>query len=132
MKKIVSLLLLLVYMLSIPGIAYSLHFCGEKLSSFSYTVAEKKTCACKQTKTQEETPAKDCCEDQQVDLSAENSKAASFDFKLATPTYSLLSTFFIDFFFGFADKNISVFSADSSPVTSLKVPIYLLHRYFRI
>jgi hypothetical protein len=119
-------------MLSIPGIAYSLHFCGEKLSSYSYKVAEKKSCACKQAKTQEEVPAKDCCDDQQVSLSTENSKVSTFDYKLGTHAYSLLSTFFIDFFFKFLDNEIAVFPTDASHLSSLKVPIYLLNRHFRI
>lgn len=134
LKKIVSVLLLLVYMLSIPGVAYSLHFCGEKLTSYSYKAPEKKSCVCKPSKTGQKTPAPEskCCEDQQVQLSTENSKVSSFDFKLSAPAYNLLPLFFLPFLSRLIYSCELAFWPETSHTYALKVPLFLLNRYFRI
>ncbi|MDO1449226.1 hypothetical protein Q0590_23315 [Rhodocytophaga aerolata] len=134
MKKNVSILLMFVYLLSIPGLAYSLHFCGEKLTSYTFKSAEKKSCVCNQAKTQQENPpaASDCCDDQQVDLSTDNKQASSFDFKLGAPAYTLLPLFFLQLISGLLYSYEAAFFPDTTHTSSLKVPIYLLNRYFRI
>jgi hypothetical protein len=121
-------------MLSLPGVAYSLHFCGEKLTSYSFKAPEKKSCVCKQSKTGQGTPAaeNDCCNDQQVQLSTENSKASSFDFKLGVPVYSLLPLFFLPFLSRLLSSYELTLWPETFRTNALKVPVYLLNRYFRI
>jgi hypothetical protein len=122
-----------VYLLSIPGLAYSLHFCGEKLTSYTFK-DEIKSCVCKQAKAQQEIPpaSSDCCDDQQVDLTTDNSQASSFDFKLGAPAFHLLPLFFLQFLSILLYPYEVAYSSDTSHTSSLKVPIYLLNRYFRI
>ncbi len=44
MKRPLSFLLLLVYLLSSPGLAYSLHYCGQELTGVSVGAETPKSC----------------------------------------------------------------------------------------
>jgi hypothetical protein len=43
-KRPLSFLLLLVYLLSSPGLGYSMHYCGQKLTGFSVLAETPKSC----------------------------------------------------------------------------------------
>lgn len=87
MKKFVVFLLLPLYLLSVPGLAYSLHFCSEKLTSFSL-VGQKpqKSCPCKKSPS-----PSDCCDDKQVSEKTDESRHTAHSFKLDGPKLGLLT-----------------------------------------
>jgi hypothetical protein len=123
-----------VYLLSGTGMAYSLHFCGEKLTSYTYQAAEKKPCSCKRSEATQSASASDnsCCSDQELQLSSENSKTSGFDFKLGAPAFHLLPAFFLQLLSVLLYSHGYAFSTDTSDAPYSKVPIYLLNRYFII
>lgn len=78
MKRFVSLFLLLSYLLSSPGLVYSMHFCGQSLTQVS--VAKQAHCCCPVPKK----PA-GCCHDQKVSSTLKDVKLTTAQFKLQAP-----------------------------------------------
>jgi len=76
LKRFLSLFLLLSYLLSSPGLVYSMHFCGQTLTEVS--VAKEAACCCP-------LPAKKpagCCHDQKVTSTLKDVKLTSAQLKL--------------------------------------------------
>jgi hypothetical protein len=127
-KKAISLFLLSVFLLSVPGLAYSLHFCGEMLMKSGISAEAKKACVCDKQQSED-----DCCKDQQVDLSVDDSKQSAFDYKLDTPKLTLLSAVVPQLLlqlFAPTFKHSSFFELTDIPI--LKVPVYLFIGSFLI
>lgn len=74
-KRFLSLLLLLSYLLSSPGLVYSMHFCGQKLTEVS--VAKEAACCCPVPKK-----PTGCCHDQKVTSTLKDVKLNSAQLKL--------------------------------------------------
>lgn len=82
MKRYVSLFLLFSYLLSSPGLVYSMHFCGQALTAVTVTPDADKHCCCQDTGT----PDCGCCHDQEVVSAAKDLKlTASHHFLLQAP-----------------------------------------------
>jgi hypothetical protein len=60
MKKIFSIILMLLYIIPAVGVNVKFHYCGGELSSVSHRLLETKSCLCNPNKMK-----KGCCEDKQ-------------------------------------------------------------------
>ena len=82
MKRYVSLFLLFSYLLSSPGLVYSMHFCGQALTAVTVTPDADKHCCCQDM----DTPDCGCCHDQEVVSASKDLKlTASHHFLLQVP-----------------------------------------------
>lgn len=75
MKRFASLFLLLSYLLSSPGLVYSMHFCGDTLTEVSVT--REAACCCPVPKK----PA-GCCHDQKLRSTLKDVKLTTAQLKL--------------------------------------------------
>lgn len=133
MKKAISIFLLSVFLLSVPGLAYSLHFCGEMLKKSGITSQVKKSCACSKKQSGEKQSEDHCCKDQQVKLSLDDSKQSSFDYKLDAPKVALLSAVVPQLLLQlFAPTFDYSSSTEHEDIPILKVPVYLFIGSFLI
>jgi len=127
-KKLVVLLLLPLYLLSVPGLAYSLHFCGKKLTSFSFAQKNKKSCPCKKAQS-----PSDCCDDQQIDSKIDESRQTATAFKLDAPKVGVPTALLPHFLARlFAQSGSRAFYPELAFVPLLKIPVYLRLGVFRI
>ena len=78
MKRFASLVLLLSYLLSSPGLVYSMHFCGQVLTEVS--VAKEAACCCPILKK-----PTGCCHDQKVTSTLKDVKLNNAQLKLPVP-----------------------------------------------
>ena len=74
-KRFLSLFLLLSYLLSSPGLVYSMHFCGQVLTEVS--VAKEAACCCPVPKK-----PTGCCHDQKVTSTVKDVKLTTAQLKL--------------------------------------------------
>ena len=81
MKRFVSLFLLFSYLLSSPGLVYSMHFCGQELTAVSVRQDGDTHCCCRDTGK----PAGRCCHDQKVSSKLKDIKLSAAHFKLTAP-----------------------------------------------
>lgn len=80
MKRLTGFLLLVAYLLASPGLVYSLHLCGEQVTSVSLSAAGEPTdCCAGLTK-----PKKSCCHNQQVSSTLKDVKLTTAQLKLPT------------------------------------------------
>lgn len=128
MKKIVSLFLLSVFLLSVPGLAYSLHFCGEMLIKSGMATDAKKSCVCDMPQASD-----DCCKDQQVSLSVDDSQQSLVDYKLDAPKIILLSAVIPQLLLKILSPSFQNFPFSHHPdILISKVPVYLFIGCFLI
>jgi hypothetical protein len=129
-KKLVVLLLLPLYLLSVPGLAYSLHFCSKKLTSFSLARKAHKSCPCKKAQSP---AAADCCDDQQVDTKTDDSLQTAAAFKLDAPKLAVLTALLPHFLARlFVLSHTHASYLDGAFVPLHKLPVYLRIGAFRI
>lgn len=81
MKRFISLFLLFSYLLSSPGLVYSMHFCGQELTAISVKQDGDTNCCCRDTGK----PAGRCCHDQKVSSALKDIKLSAAHFKLQAP-----------------------------------------------
>lgn len=81
MKRFVSLFLLFSYLLSSPGLVYSMHFCGQELTAVSVKQDGDTNCCCRDTGK----PPGRCCHDQKVSSALKDIKLSAAHFKLQAP-----------------------------------------------
>ncbi|WP_201982602.1 HYC_CC_PP family protein [Hymenobacter rubidus] len=81
MKRFVSLFLLFSYLLSSPGLVYSMHFCGQELTAVSVAQGSDTHCCCQDTGK----PASGCCHDQKVSSALKDVKLSAAHFQLQAP-----------------------------------------------
>ncbi|GAB2845613.1 HYC_CC_PP family protein [Hymenobacter ruber] len=81
MKRFVSLFLLFSYLLSSPGLVYSMHFCGQQLTSVTVAQDGDTNCCCQDAGK----PAGRCCHDQKVSSALKDIKLSAAHFKLQAP-----------------------------------------------
>lgn len=80
-KRFVSLFLLFSYLLSSPGLVYSMHFCGQQLTAVSVKQDGDTNCCCQDTGK----PAGRCCHDQKVSSALKDIKLSAAHFQLPAP-----------------------------------------------
>ncbi|MBO3272091.1 HYC_CC_PP family protein [Hymenobacter defluvii] len=81
MKRLTSLFLLFAYLLSSPGLVYSMHFCGQSLEGVSIKQQIPRSCCCQAMRA----PARGCCHDQVVTSSVKDVKLTTSGVKVAAP-----------------------------------------------
>jgi hypothetical protein len=81
LKRYVSLFLLFSYLLSSPGLVYSMHFCGQALTAVTVAPDADKNCCCQDTGA----PDCGCCHDQEVVSAAKDLKLTTTHFLLQAP-----------------------------------------------
>lgn len=81
MKRFAALFLLFSYLLSSPGLVYSMHFCGQELTAVSVAQDGDTNCCCQDTGK----PAGRCCHDQKVSSALKDIKLSAAHFKLPAP-----------------------------------------------
>ena len=81
MKRFVSLFLLFSYLLSSPGLVYSMHFCGQEMTAVSVAQGGDTNCCCQDTGK----PAGRCCHDQKMSSALKDIKLSTAHFQLPAP-----------------------------------------------
>jgi hypothetical protein len=130
MKKFISIIFFLAYFVSSTGATIQLHYCMNKLVSFSLSGKEKSECGkC----GMEKKGHKGCCHDENKFLKIEKDHAVSvlsFDFA------KRLSSHFKPI--GFSQAPIYILkpsvtqTSNHAPPGTLNVPLYLSNSVFRI
>jgi hypothetical protein len=80
-KRLVSFFLLFAYLLSSPGLVYSMHFCGQRLTAVSLQADGKRNCCCETMRN----PGCGCCHDQLVTSSVKDVKLTTTQVLVAAP-----------------------------------------------
>jgi len=80
-KRLVSFFLLFAYLLSSPGLVYSMHFCGQSLTAVSLEQGGKRNCCCDTMRA----PACGCCHDQVVTSSVKDIKLSTLQVQVSAP-----------------------------------------------
>lgn len=81
MKRFVSLFLLFSYLLSSPGLVYSMHYCGQALTAVTVAQDADTHCCCQDTRK----PPCGCCHDKTVASATKDVKLTAAQFKLQAP-----------------------------------------------
>ena len=81
MKRFVSLFLLFSYLLSSPGLVYSMHYCGQALTAVSVQQDGDTHCCCRDSGK----PAGRCCHNQKVSSALKDIKLSAAHFKMPVP-----------------------------------------------
>jgi hypothetical protein len=126
-KKITTILLLVIYALSAVGISLNFHYCHEQLAKVSFqNFGGQKGCAC----NPKDIP-KDCCKDELTYQKSDNHRSVQ-----PAQTFELISFVFNPL----SSADYSAISLNKGKLNfvlnnqrrSCPEPIYLLNRVFRI
>lgn len=126
MKKILVIVLMLVYGLSSTGATVHLHFCCGKLDDISFSSIEKKTCSTKTVST------KKCCDSKHVELKvkADQEPGAKWIMVLKDPSTSVYTT---SYYLLAPTKKIPVNAyATGPPLPASLVPLFIKNCVYRI
>jgi len=126
MRKLVTLLLVIMYGLASIGATVHLHYCCGKLDKISLSAAHNKDCP------EKEGAFKRCCDSKQVDLkiNADQEHAtkwlsAQSDLGMALPAFACAYTAAL------RKATINIF-ATGPPLRSPKIPLFIQNCIFRI
>lgn len=128
MKKFTVLFLMMIYMASVIGVTYSLHYCGGKFKEVCFTSdTEKNCCGTKER-------SRGCCSDKVVSAKCKDSHSPAVHSILPDLFYGIVHV--VHFTFPVEKRTAIgyqtyVFS-DASPPPIQGVPIYLMNRVFRV
>lgn len=127
-KKISSILFLLIYLSALTGWSADIHYCGDKIASIAlFTDNHDKDCCCNKKKC-------DCCSDQKVVTKIhkvhESQSNIAFDFKLKFQDFTTFS--FKSF--PISNRSNSSFTTHINHIPPLisKQPVYLRNMVFLI
>ena len=130
LKQKLAISLCTFYLVSVIGVALSLHFCGGKLASVSVVSAKA---SCKYCKA-ESTAKKDdtCCKNTKVDVKVKDSHQAEASVKLPKifSLESYLPTHIVEFLKPFFPKHLGGLENKAPPRTS-GISLQILHCVFR-
>ena len=128
MKKLLIILVMLVYGLSSMGMSINLHFCCGKLDDISFSLPKDKSCA----KDQNSISKKRCCDDKHLEfkLKADQEPSAKWvqTYKqLTAPSITTVSNNF------WQPQHQPVNElATGPPLTTSPLPLFIKNRVFRI
>jgi hypothetical protein len=127
MQRLVTIFMLLTYLLFNAGISYSMHFCGDRLTS-TEVFAKKQSCLCSSPKE----PAHSCCKDVEVESGGNDQKVNNL-FKLNVERillselcYPILETVQLNF------RTELIAIAGNSGPPLYRVPLFILNQIFRL
>ncbi|MBS1538350.1 MAG: hypothetical protein JST20_11460 [Bacteroidetes bacterium] len=128
MKKIFSIVLLLLFLITNSGMAVNMHWCGGKLSSIRISASSKHTCKCGKKSMK-----RNCCKNISTTFTAKNdiAKVRHFDFKVPIENFSI-ATINQNEVLPSQNFQLSASNFYHPPPTKHKVPIYLFDKVFRI
>ncbi len=128
MKKVLAILLMLVYGVSSSGATLYVHYCCGKIDKVDFDVSKKDNCPFANKISQ-----KNCCDDRQIELKIKS------DYKAETETKILLNhiTAYLNSVHAVFDaplfiNNNSLHFSGVSPPFSAVVPLYILDCVYRI
>ena len=130
MKRFIACLLMLLYVVSVSGATFNVHFCGSKLQALSFAGFDHKGCCFGKAKPKKA----GCCKDRMVSIKAgndhkqiENISAPSSISKIfiaEVPTY-------LDLFI--SNPTITLIpNFHSPPIRDGDTKLFILHSVFRI
>ncbi len=127
-KKIASILFLLIYMSALTGWSADIHFCGDEVASISlFSKHSDKSCCCNKMKC-------DCCSDfkvvTKIHKDHENQSKIAIDFKLKIQNLNTLNSNFLDFS-SISDQSFTSHLNHIPPLIS-KRPVYIRNMVFLI
>jgi len=118
--------MLFCYLLFNAGVSYSMHFCGELLTS-SEIFKEKKDCACKSTEQ-----THDCCKDVHVESAGDEQQTGSL-FKINLERILLADfKFLLVEFESLIAESSSISLSDYHSPPFYKVPRFIFNQIFRL
>lgn len=130
MRRLFSILLLVVYTTLICGFTLNLHYCGGKLDSVALSLSEKHSCSCGS-----KTMKKNCCKNKTIHCKF-NAEQKSQHFTLIYNsaikynlcTFSLFQNMFNSDFY----LSNKIESSHSPPFLVSSNPSYIVNRVFRV
>lgn len=120
--------MLFAYLFFNAGISYSMHFCGDKLTS-SRMFAAKKGCIC----SSDEKPAPfDCCKDVEVESGKDDQQVATlYKINLEKVLLTEINFIFIEWKKLYEESFAKNLMGEHSP-PPYKVPIFIFNQIFRL
>jgi hypothetical protein len=85
MKRILLILVGLMYITSVSGVTINHHYCGGKLATISLSLASDHSCRCGSKKMK-----KDCCKNQQVQVKVKCEHKSAGKFRVNTDLFKIL------------------------------------------
>ena len=129
MKKVVSIILLFLYMIPVIGINASVHYCGGKIASVSFGAEKAQKCACGSKKMK-----KNCCKDKEFSFklkdSQQKTQQVTLNFFKTVDSHSFLIYASIFLYQSFVIQK--EFYNAHHPPNHIKPSLYILHQVFRI
>ncbi len=132
MKRFITILLMLLYVVSVSGATFNVHFCGTKIQALSFAGFEHKGCCCNKAK---EKPMKaGCCKDKIISIKTGNDhkQVESITTPLSISKNPLAEIpFQVDHFI--SNPSIATISNfHSPPIRDGNTKLFILHSVFRI
>ncbi|MBX7242950.1 MAG: hypothetical protein K1X92_14505 [Bacteroidia bacterium] len=127
MKKGVTFLFMLVYLVYCNGVNIHLHYCGENIASVSAFIPWG-GCMCEDS-SEEETD--DCCKDEIKSVKSGESHATSPLLSLQQPSFPVQDNVLPDLAFQFPSSAL-IQTKENKPPPKSEEPLYLLHCVFII
>ena len=136
MKKLLSIVLLFLFLITNSGIAVTAHWCCGELSSIHFIAADKHRCTCGDNGSCDNKAMESgCCKDKTTTLNANEkndvAKAADFELKVTTPDITFIPVNHIEVLSTVIFHN-TVSDFYHPPPPNHSVPLYLLDKVFRI
>lgn len=126
MKRILTLIVAIIYFTVSSGMVVSVHYCMGKITNTKMQNATKKSCCCKKKQTDNS-----CCKTEHKLIKLEdNHKAAYANYSFAAPVFYLNNSFIINDVTACMASCKTAFNNHSPPIPSQSV--YLLNCVFRI
>jgi hypothetical protein len=131
MRKKIAFGLCVFYLVSVIGIAMSLHFCGDKLSSVKFT--EQASCnACKAMDGKEMAKKNDCCKNEKVEAKVTDQHQSSV--KLDLPKNYSITLFITPIIANFIQSLLPSFfgqAENKAPPLSSRISLHIMNCIFR-
>lgn len=129
MKKIASILLLFLFLITNSGIAVNAHWCGKKLASVHLVSDSKHPCSCSK-----KTMKAKCCKNKTTILKTKTdvAKARHLELKSNSQNYTFTVANYYAEILPAVNFEQTASKFYHPPPTKHRVPIYLLDKVFRI
>lgn len=128
MKKVISLFLLSIFLISNSGATISLHWCGKSLSDIHVNSLTAGECKCGKTAMKN-----DCCKNKTVHLKSANTLFKTNQFQLPVQNAKCIATVTVCFISQFTHQNqCNNGVVYHPPLFKPKVPVYITAGNFLI
>lgn len=130
MKKVASILLMLIYLIPAIGINGSVHYCGGEIASITINgIGSSEKCSCGSNRMKS-----DCCSDENFSFQLEDEqyKTSPFSFNLEKSidfSSTIIAQVYFDYNTPFIQDGVYY---PHHPPGNVKTPLYILHQVFII